>query len=60
MAKHPTRDEVLDVLREIAAEVRTDAKLGPQIRDDLEVLGVERLAPSCCSRSAISARLCAT
>jgi small-conductance mechanosensitive channel len=39
-------DRVTEVLREIATEIRTDAKLGPQIRDDLEVLGVERLADS--------------
>jgi small-conductance mechanosensitive channel len=39
-------DRVGEVLREIAAEIRTDAKLGPQIRDDLEILGVERLADS--------------
>ncbi|WP_137180019.1 mechanosensitive ion channel family protein [Roseomonas sp. AR75] len=39
-------DRVTEVLREIATEIRTDARLGPQIRDDLEVLGVERLADS--------------
>ncbi len=39
-------DRVVEVLKEIAAEVRQDAKLGPQIRDDIEVLGVERLADS--------------
>ncbi|MGG5822505.1 mechanosensitive ion channel domain-containing protein [Falsiroseomonas sp. HW251] len=39
-------DRVVEVLKEIAAEVRQDAKFGPQIRDDLEVLGVERLADS--------------
>jgi small conductance mechanosensitive channel len=37
---------VTEVLREIAAEIRTDAKLGPQIRDDIEIMGVERLADS--------------
>ncbi len=39
-------DRVCTVLREIAAEIRTDPKLGPQIRDDIEILGVERLADS--------------
>jgi small-conductance mechanosensitive channel len=39
-------DRVCDVLRDIAAEIRTDAKLGPQIRDDIEIMGVERLAES--------------
>jgi small-conductance mechanosensitive channel len=39
-------DRVAEVLREIAASIRQDAKLGPQIRDDLEILGVERLADS--------------
>jgi small conductance mechanosensitive channel len=39
-------DRVTEVLREIAAEIRGDAKLGPRIRDDIEILGVERLADS--------------
>jgi small-conductance mechanosensitive channel len=39
-------DRVVEVLKEIASEVRQDAKFGPMIRDDLEVLGVERLADS--------------
>jgi small-conductance mechanosensitive channel len=39
-------DRVTAVLREIAEEIRGDAKLGPQIRDDIEILGVERLADS--------------
>jgi small-conductance mechanosensitive channel len=39
-------DKVGDVLKGIAAEVRQDAKFGPLIRDDLEILGVERLADS--------------
>lgn len=39
-------DRVAEVLREIAAEIRQDAKLGPVIRDDIEILGVERLADS--------------
>jgi small-conductance mechanosensitive channel len=37
-------DRVSDVLRQIAAEVRHDAKFGAVIRSDLEILGVERLA----------------
>ena len=39
-------DRVSDVLRQIAAEVRQDAKFGAVIRADLEILGVERLADS--------------
>jgi small-conductance mechanosensitive channel len=39
-------DRVSDVLREIATEVRADAKFGAVIRDDIEILGVERLADS--------------
>jgi len=39
-------DHVVEVLKEIATEMRQDPKLGPQIRDELEVLGVERLAES--------------
>ena len=39
-------DRVSDVLRQIAAEVRQDAKFGAVIRDDIEILGVERLADS--------------
>jgi len=39
-------DRVVGVLREVGAEVRADPKFGPQIRDDLDVLGVERLADS--------------
>ncbi len=39
-------DRVAGVLREIAEEIRGDARLGPQIRDDIEILGVERLADS--------------
>ena len=39
-------DRVSEVLREIAAEVRADAKFGAVIRDDIEILGVERLADS--------------
>ncbi|MBP0445448.1 mechanosensitive ion channel, partial [Roseomonas sp. SSH11] len=39
-------DRVTEVLREVAAELRKDPKLGPTIRDDLEVLGVEMLGES--------------
>jgi small-conductance mechanosensitive channel len=39
-------DRVCGVLREIAADIRGDPKLGPQIRDDIEIMGVERLADS--------------
>ncbi|WP_368414228.1 mechanosensitive ion channel family protein [Falsiroseomonas sp.] len=39
-------DRVSDVLRQIATEVRADAKFGAVIRDELEILGVERLADS--------------
>ncbi|WP_270937004.1 mechanosensitive ion channel family protein, partial [Falsiroseomonas oryzae] len=39
-------DRVAEVLRELAAEIRADAKFGPQIRDEIEILGVERLADS--------------
>jgi small conductance mechanosensitive channel len=39
-------DRVSQVLRDIAAEIRGDAKLGKVIRDDIEILGVERLADS--------------
>jgi small-conductance mechanosensitive channel len=39
-------DRVCDVLREIATEIRADAKLGPTVRDEIEILGVERLAES--------------
>jgi small-conductance mechanosensitive channel len=39
-------DRVVEVLKEIGAEIRADAKFGPMIRDDLDVWGVERLADS--------------
>jgi small-conductance mechanosensitive channel len=39
-------DRVVGVLKEIGAEIRADAKFGPLIRDELDVLGVERLADS--------------
>ena len=39
-------DRVTEVLRQIAAEMREDVKWRPVIRDDLDILGVERLADS--------------
>jgi len=39
-------DQVTEVLRGIAAEMREDAKWRSAIRDDLDVLGVEKLADS--------------
>jgi small conductance mechanosensitive channel len=39
-------DKVTEVLRIVAAEMREDAKWRPAIRDDLDILGVERLADS--------------
>jgi small-conductance mechanosensitive channel len=39
-------DRVTEVLKAIAAEIRADARFGAVIRDDLEILGVERLADS--------------
>jgi small-conductance mechanosensitive channel len=39
-------DRVTEALREVAAEIRADAKFGAVIRDDIEILGVERLAES--------------
>jgi small-conductance mechanosensitive channel len=39
-------DRVVEVMREVAADIRADPKFNPIIRDDLEVLGVERLADS--------------
>ncbi len=39
-------DRVTDVLRDVAAEMREDAKWRSAIRDDLDVMGVERLADS--------------
>jgi small-conductance mechanosensitive channel len=39
-------DRVTEMLREIGAELRTDPKLGPTIRDDIEIMGVERLGDS--------------
>jgi small-conductance mechanosensitive channel len=39
-------DRVCQVMREVAAEIRADPKFAPIVRDDLEMLGVERLADS--------------
>ncbi|MGG5810673.1 mechanosensitive ion channel family protein [Falsiroseomonas sp. CW058] len=39
-------DRVGQVMKDVAAEMRADPKLGAIIRDDLELLGVERLADS--------------
>jgi small-conductance mechanosensitive channel len=39
-------DRVCEVLRDIATEMREDVKWRPAIRDDLDILGVERLADS--------------
>lgn len=39
-------DRVTEVLKTIAAEMREDAKWRPNIRDDLDIMGVERLADS--------------
>jgi small-conductance mechanosensitive channel len=39
-------DRVVEVMREVAADIRADPKFAPIIRDELEVLGVERLADS--------------
>ena len=39
-------DRVTDVLRSVAAEIREDVKWRPVIRDDLDILGVDKLADS--------------
>ncbi len=39
-------DRVSEVLREVGTEIRADPKFGPMIRDELEIMGVERLADS--------------
>jgi small-conductance mechanosensitive channel len=39
-------DRVTDVLRDVATEIREDVKWRPVIRDDLDILGVERLGDS--------------
>jgi moderate conductance mechanosensitive channel len=39
-------DRVVAVMKEVAAEIRADPKFAPIIRDEMEVLGVERLADS--------------
>jgi small-conductance mechanosensitive channel len=39
-------EEVFDVIRKVAAEIRTDADLGPLILDDLDLAGVDAWADS--------------
>jgi small-conductance mechanosensitive channel len=39
-------DEVMDVLRDLGAELRKDPEFGPMIRKDLEILGVDQFADS--------------
>jgi small conductance mechanosensitive channel len=39
-------DKVSETLRQIASEMREDPRWRPVIRDDLDVMGVERLADS--------------
>ncbi|MBU8540498.1 mechanosensitive ion channel domain-containing protein [Falsiroseomonas tokyonensis] len=39
-------DRVVEVMKEVAADIRADPKFAPIVRDELEVLGVERLADS--------------
>lgn len=39
-------DRVMDVMREVAAQLRKDPETGPLILEDLEISGVERLDPS--------------
>ncbi|OYW08584.1 MAG: mechanosensitive ion channel protein MscS, partial [Rhodospirillales bacterium 12-71-4] len=39
-------DRVVGVMKEVAAEIRSDPKFAPLVRDELEVMGVERLADS--------------
>lgn len=39
-------DRVTEVLKQIAVEIREDVKWRPVIRDDLDILGVERLGDS--------------
>ena len=39
-------DRVTDVLRGVAAEIREDVKWRPVIRDDLDILGVDKLGDS--------------
>jgi len=36
-------DRVADALRQIATEVRAEAKCAPQIRDDIEIMGVDKM-----------------
>lgn len=39
-------DRVMDVMREVASQLRKDPETGPLILEDLEISGVERLDPS--------------
>jgi small-conductance mechanosensitive channel len=39
-------DEALDVMREVGAAMRGDARFGPLIAEDIELIGVERWADS--------------
>ena len=39
-------DQVMDIMREVASQLRKDPEAGPLILDDLEISGVERLDPS--------------
>ncbi|MCS6932244.1 MAG: mechanosensitive ion channel, partial [Acetobacteraceae bacterium] len=46
VAYNEDTDRVSEVLREIGAGMREDARWGAVIRDDLEIMGVDRLADS--------------
>ena len=39
-------DRVVDILKEVGAELRADKEYGPLIREDIEVFGVDQLADS--------------
>jgi small conductance mechanosensitive channel len=39
-------DEVFEIMRRVAADLRADAVLGPKILEDLELAGVEKLSTS--------------
>ncbi|RJP63512.1 MAG: mechanosensitive ion channel family protein [Comamonadaceae bacterium] len=39
-------DDVMDVMREVATQLRLDTEFGPRITDDLEIAGVEQWADS--------------
>jgi len=42
LAYREDTDRVAAVLRELGAEFRADAEFGPQVADDIEILGIER------------------